>query len=62
MAIARYADHRGKRGGALAARKGAPALARKRRMLVVVALASKMARIIWALLTTGGAYRASMAA
>jgi transposase len=33
-------------------------LARKPRMLVAVALANKMARIVWALLTRGGVYRA----
>lgn len=33
-------------------------LARKPRMLVTVALANKMARIVWALLTKGGSYRA----
>jgi transposase len=52
-----------------AARKGVPArswlermLARKPRMLIAVALANKMARIIWALLAKGGIYRASIAA
>ena len=33
-------------------------LARKPRMLVAVALANKTARIVWALLATGGIYRA----
>jgi transposase len=33
-------------------------LARKPRMLVTVALANKMARIVWALLAKGGSYRA----
>jgi hypothetical protein len=37
-------------------------LARKPRMLVAVALANKMARIIWALLAKGGIYRVSIAA
>jgi transposase len=37
-------------------------LARKPRMLVTVALANKTARIVWALLTKGGAYRAPVAA
>jgi transposase len=44
--------------------RGAPAgswlaqmLARKPRMLVAVALANKMARVVWALLTRGGVYR-----
>jgi len=32
-------------------------LARKPKMLVTVALANKMARIIWALLVKGGTYR-----
>ena len=52
-----------------AARKGAPVglwlgrmLARKPRMLVAVALANKMARIVWALLRKGEIYRASIAA
>ena len=36
-------------------------LARKPRMLVTVALANKMARIVWALLAKGGIYRAPMA-
>jgi hypothetical protein len=33
-------------------------LARKPRMLVTVALANKMARIVWALMARGGSYRA----
>lgn len=48
-----------------AARRGVPVgswlgrmLARKPRMLVIVALANKMARIVWALLAKGGVYRA----
>ena len=48
-----------------ACRRGAPKgswleqmLARKPRMLVTVALANKMARIVWALLSKGGNYRA----
>jgi len=52
-----------------AARKGALAgswlermLTRKPRMLVAVALANKMARIVWALLAKGGIYRASIVA
>ena len=52
-----------------AARKGAPEgswlqrmLTRKPRMLVAVALANKMARIVWALLARGGIYRTSIAA
>ena len=52
-----------------ACRRGAPAgswlaqmLARKPRMLVTVALANKMARIVWALLAKGGVYRAPAAA
>lgn len=51
-----------------ASRRGAPEgswleqmLARKPRMLVTVALANKMARIVWALLAKGGIYRAPMA-
>lgn len=49
--------------------RGAPAgswlaqmLARKPRMLVAVALANKMARIVWALLARGGIYRAPVLA
>jgi transposase len=49
-----------------AVRKGAPSgswiarmLARKPRMIVIVALANKMARTIWALMAHGGVYRAS---
>src|SRR5918994_904701 len=52
-----------------AARKGVPAgswlgrmLARKPAMLVRVALANTMARIVWALLARGGVYRAPVAA
>jgi transposase len=48
-----------------ATRRGAPAgswlarmLARKPRMLVIVALANKMARVVWALMAKGGIYRA----
>jgi hypothetical protein len=37
-------------------------LARKPPMLVRVALANKMARIVWALLVKGGVYRAPVAA
>ena len=37
-------------------------LARKPRMLVIVARANKMARTVWALLATGGIYRAPLAA
>ena len=33
-------------------------LARKPPMLVIVALANKIARIVWALITKGGVYRA----
>jgi transposase len=52
-----------------AANKGAPTdtwlgrmLSRKPRMLVVVALANKMARIAWALMAHGGLYKAPAAA
>ena len=52
-----------------AVRKGAPAgswlarmLARKPRMLVAVALANRMARVAWALMTRGGVYRSPVAA
>ena len=52
-----------------AARQGAPEgswlarmLPRKPRMLVTVALANKMARVVWALLANGEVYKASVAA
>jgi transposase len=52
-----------------ACRRGAPdgswlagMLARKPRMLVMVALANKTARIVWALLARGGTFRAPVAA
>jgi transposase len=52
-----------------ASRRGAPKgswlaqmLARKPKMLVTVALANKMARVIWALLVKGGIYRTPVAA
>jgi transposase len=52
-----------------ASRRGAPAgswlaqmLLRKPKMLVIVALANKMARVVWALLVKGGVYRAPAAA
>lgn len=51
-----------------AAQRGAPKdswlermLARKPRMVVIVALANKMARTLWALLAKGGTYKASAA-
>jgi transposase len=37
-------------------------LARKPKMLVAVALANKMARTVWALMTKGEVYRVSLAA
>ena len=47
-----------------ATRRGAPSgswfgrmLARKPRMLVIVALANKMARIVWAMMVSGETYR-----
>jgi len=52
-----------------ASRRGAPKgswlaqmLARKPKMLVTVALANKMARIVWALLVKGGTYKTPAAA
>jgi transposase len=52
-----------------ASRRGAPKgswlaqmMARKPKMLVTVALANKMARIVWALLVKGGIYRTPVAA
>ena len=46
----------------LSCRKLGRMLARKPPMLVRVALANKMARIVWALLAKGGVYRAPVAA
>ena len=49
------------RKGAMAGTWLAGMLARKPPMLVRVALANKMARIVWALMTKGGTYRAPAA-
>ena len=46
------------RRGALAGSWLAQMLHRKPKMLVTVALANKMARVVWALLVKGGVYRA----
>ena len=53
-AVVRWASQRGAAAGSWLARM----LARKPRMLVTIALANKMARIVWALLVKGGTYRA----
>src|SRR5919202_3706943 len=53
-AVVRWAGQRGATAGSRLARM----LAREPRMLVTVALADKMARIVWALLVKGGTYRA----
>jgi transposase len=53
-AVVRQASRRGAPNGSWLAQM----LARKPKMLVTVALANKMARIIWALLVKGGTYRA----
>ena len=50
------------RGGSRASPWLLGLLARKPRMLATVALANKMARIVWALMAHGGAYRAPAAA
>lgn len=52
----------GRRKGATAGTWLASMIARKPPMLVRVALANKMARIVWALMTKGGVYRAPAAA
>lgn len=52
----------GIRKGAAAGTWLASMIARKPPMLVRVALANKMARIVWALMTKGGVYRAPAAA
>jgi transposase len=57
-AVVRQASRRGAPEGSWLAQM----LARKPRMLVTVALANKMARIVWALLVKGGIYRAPVAA
>jgi transposase len=51
-AVVRWASQRGAAEGSWLARM----LCRKPRMLVTVALANKMARIVWALLVKGGTY------
>ncbi|MER9128134.1 IS110 family transposase, partial [Mesorhizobium sp. M0959] len=53
-AVVRHARRRGIRERSWLGRM----LARKPPMLVVVALANKMARIVWALMARGGTYRA----
>ena len=57
-AVVSHAYRRGAPNGSWLARL----LARKPRMLVTVALANKMARVVWALLAKGGVYRAPVAA
>jgi transposase len=57
-AVVRQANRRGTPRGSWLAQM----LARKPKMLVIVALANKMARIIWALLVKGGIYRVPVAA
>ena len=56
--VVRWAKRKGVLPGSWLARM----LARKPPMLVRVALANKMARIVWALLAHGGVYRAPVAA
>jgi transposase len=56
-AVVKQASRRGASTGSWLDRM----LARKPRMLVTVALANKMARIVWALLAKGGTYRAPAA-
>jgi len=53
-AVVRHAARRGASDGTWLARM----LARKPRMLVTVALANKMARVVWALMARGGYYKA----
>ncbi len=53
-AVVRHASRRGLPSGSWLARM----LQRKPRMLVTVALANKTARIVWALLSKGGVYKA----
>jgi transposase len=56
--VVRQAVSRGAPAGSWLARM----LAKKPRMLVIVALANKMARIVWALMVRGGIYQAPAAA
>jgi len=56
-AVVHHANRRGSPSGSWLARM----LQRKPRMLVTVALANKMARIVWALLSKGGVYKAPVA-
>ena len=58
MAVVRHADRRGSTPDPWLARM----LARKPRMLVAVALANRMARIAWAVMTTKQSYRVPAAA
>jgi len=58
MAVVRWAARHGATAGSWLARM----LARKPRMLVAVALANKIARVAWALMSRGGVYEASAAA
>lgn len=55
MAVVRWTSRRGAPAGSWLARM----LATKPRMLVAVALANKTARVAWALMRSGGTYRAS---
>jgi transposase len=57
-AVVQQASRRGAAKGSWLAQM----LARKPKMLVTLALANKMARIVWALLVKGGVYRARVAA
>jgi transposase len=56
-AVVRHAALRGSTPGSWLARM----LSRKPRMLVTVALANRMARIVWALLSKGEVYKAPAA-
>jgi transposase len=58
MAVVRWASRKGAPDGTWLQRM----LARKPRMLVAIALANKMARSIWAMLTKDEDYRAPAAA
>lgn len=57
-AVVRHTARRGTPEGSWLGRM----LARKPRMLVIVALANKMARIVWALMARGGHYKAPVVA
>lgn len=57
MAVVRWAER--KRRGAAEGARLARMLAKKPRLVVAIALANKLARSVWAMLTKGESYRGS---